>query len=397
MYNNSQRRKGQVGITSDRGRLKLSLPRVLFDGQQKYIHLRCPDTPEYRGKAENVVKQIEIDVANGSFDFTFKKYLTMVNVQQPQLTVIQSIQPKPELSLQQCWDLYFDYKKTSWKKGEDGTKSTMDYMKTLEKYIHKCGVTDFDALAVRKWFLDNTTESMTKRCLTHLNAAVRFAIKHRKISLVSSPFEGMPQEFTHRYEIESEPMALSLEEKQKIFEAFQNQRGNWNGRGYTGYSYSFYYPFVKGLFLIGRRPEEICQYRWGMVKSGLLHIPGRITKTSRDGKFPLYPELEELLNSIKPENPDPNAWLFPSPKGLKISYGNFSNKAWNKVVDPLFPDRNLTPRCGRDTFITEQIILHNRSESVVAKWCDTSPDEIRRRYLGDAAIYELRPGSSDSH
>ncbi|MGL4502227.1 MAG: hypothetical protein ACRC78_18175 [Planktothrix sp.] len=86
--------------------------------------------------------------------------------------------------------------------------------------------------------------------------------------------------------------------------------------------------------------------------------------------------------------------MFPSPKGLKINYGNFSNKAWNKVVDPLFPDRNLTPRCGRDTFITEQIILHNRSESVVAKWCDTSPDEIRRRYLGDAAIYELRPGSS---
>ncbi|HBK22258.1 MAG TPA: integrase [Planktothrix sp. UBA10369] len=393
MHDQSKRRKGQVGVLVARGRLRLSIPRDIYGGQQKFIYLGCPDSPEYRGKASNAAKQVEIDIINGEFDFSHQKYIRMVNPQQPSFTVVETFKPKPELSLQQCWDLYFDYKKPSWKKGEDGTKSTMDYMEKLGDYIHNCSVTEFDALAVRQWFLDNTTESMTKRCLTHINAAVRFAIKHKRISLTSSPFEGMPQELTHHYEIESEPMALSLEEKQKIFEGFQNHKGNWNGRGYTGYSYSYYYPFVKGLFLIGRRPEEICQYRWNMVKSGLLHIPGRITKTARDGKFPLYTELEELLNSIKPENPDPNAWVFPSPKGLKINYGNFSNKAWNKVVDPLFPGRNLTPRCGRDTFITEQIILHNRSESVVAKWCDTSPDEIRRRYLGDAAIYELRPGS----
>jgi len=393
MHDQSKRRKGQVGVLVARGRLRLSIPRDIYGGQQKFIYLGCPDSPEYRGKASNAAKQVEIDIINGEFDFSHQKYIRMVNPQQPSFTVVETFKPKPELSLQQCWDLYFDYKKTSWKKGEDGTKSTMDYMEKLGDYIHNCSVTEFDALAVRQWFLDNTTESMTKRCLTHINAAVRFAIKHKRISLTSSPFEGMPQELTHHYEIESEPMALSLEEKQKIFEGFQNHKGNWNGRGYTGYSYSYYYPFVKGLFLIGRRPEEICQYRWNMVKPGLLHIPGRITKTGRDGKFPLYTELEELLNSIKPENPDPNAWVFPSPKGLKINYGNFSNKAWNKVVDPLFPGRNLTPRCGRDTFITEQIILHNRSESVVAKWCDTSPDEIRRRYLGDAAIYELRPGS----
>lgn len=384
-YNNPDK---QVNLYNHQGYIKIKFD---LDGktyQFNPVRKGRWDSQSDHAEAERVARRIENDIRYGDFDSTLLKYKTKANSKN-----IDFPKPKAELTLQQCWDLYFDYKKPSWKKGEDGQKSTLNYMKTLGKYIHNCRVTDFDALAVRQWFLDNTTESMTKRCLTYINAAVKFAIKHNKINLTSNPFEGMAQELTHTYEIESETMALSLEEKQKIFEAFKNHRGNWNGRGYTGNSYSYYYPFVKGLFLIGRRPEEICQYRWNMVKSGLLHIPGRITKTGRDGKFPLYSELEELLNSIKPEKKDPNAWLFPSPKGLKISYGNFSSRAWNKVVDPLFPDRNLTPRCGRDTFITEQIILHNRSESVVAKWCDTSPDEIRRRYLGDAAIYELRPGA----
>lgn len=388
-----KRRKGQIGVLVKEGRLRLSIPREVYGGRQKFIYLGCPDNPEYRGKANNAAKQVEIDLINGEFDFTHQKYIKMVNPQQPRLTVVETFKAKPELTLQECWDLYFDYKKPSWKKGENGNRSTLDYMESLSVYIHKCPVTGFDALALRQWFMENTTESMTKRYLTYINAAITFGIKHKKISLTSSPFDGMAQELTHHYEIESEPMALSVPEKQIIFDVFQNHKGNWNGRGYTGYSYSFYYPFVKGLFLIGRRPKEICQYRWGMVKSGLLCIPGRITKTGRDGKFPLYSELEQLLSTIKPENPDVNDWLFPSPKGKQINYQNFSHKVWNKIVNPLFPDRHLTPRCARDTFITEQILLHNRSESVVAKWCDTSPDEIRRRYLGDAAIYELRPGS----
>lgn len=386
VYNNSEK---QVGLYNHQGYIKIKFD---LDGktyQFNPVRKGRWDNPSDRVEAERIASRIESDIKYGDFDPTLAKYKP-----QNKLKIIEFLKPKPELSLQECWDLYFDYKKNSWKKGQDGTKSTLNYMEVLGKYIHKCSVVDIDALAVRQWFLDNTTESMTKRCLTHINAAIKFAIKHRKISLTSSPFEGMPQELIHHYEIESEPMALSVEEKQKIFEAFKNHRGNWNGRGYAGYSYSYYYSFVKGLFLIGRRPEEICQYRWNMVKPGFLHIPGRITKTGRDGKFPLYDELEELLNSIKPKILDPNKWVFPSPKGLKINYQNFSNNAWNKIVDPLFPDRNLTPRCGRDTFITEQIILHNRSESVVGKWCDTSPDEIRRRYLGDASIYDLRPGSS---
>lgn len=335
------------------------------------------ENPADRNDAERIARWIEKDLEFGEFDPTLTKY-------KPHK--FQSSQPQKH-TLTDVWDAYVTYKFQAWRPG------TQQYMKGLGKFISRCPYQDLDALKVREWLLNQagTTESMAKRTLTHLNAAIKFGIKHGLIQLGASPFDGLASDLKHNYEIESIPMVLTVDDKNRVLEAFKNHQGNWNGRGYAGYKYDFYYPYVATLFLTGRRPEEVVRWEWQMIKKNHIAIPGAITKTGRDGKFPLYPDLLEVFEEMPR---DGNDLIFKSVTGKPLHYGRFSQTVWDKVVNPLFPGQNFTPRCARDTFITEQILLHGRSESLVAKWCDTSPSEIRRRYLGDAEIYDLTPGTA---
>jgi integrase len=54
--------KGSVGVESFQGRLRLRLPRQLFDGKQKYLTLGLPDTQVNRKAAEAKAKLIEADI-----------------------------------------------------------------------------------------------------------------------------------------------------------------------------------------------------------------------------------------------------------------------------------------------------------------------------------------------
>ena len=61
-----------------------------------------------------------------------------------------------------------------------------------------------------------------------------------------------------------------------------------------------------------------------------------------------------MLLSIRPESVDPEQLVFPAPKGKSITYNNFCNSAWKKIVDPI--KLETTPYSCRDTFITTQIL-----------------------------------------
>ena len=98
-------------------------------------------------------------------------------------------------------------------------------------------------------------------------------------------------------------------------------------------------------------------------------------------------ELRGFLDSIKPEQYNPTDLVFPSPDGKPINYGNFSQRAWDSVVDPI-SKRNTTPYSCRDTFITEQV---NKGvpPALVAKWCDTSVGMIERHYYDNSVAHIL--------
>jgi integrase len=66
--------KGSVSVESFRDRLRIRLPRQLFDGKQKYLSLGLPDTELNRRAAKAKVKLIESDIALERFDYTLEKY-----------------------------------------------------------------------------------------------------------------------------------------------------------------------------------------------------------------------------------------------------------------------------------------------------------------------------------
>ncbi len=62
-----RQRKGTVGIESNRGWLRLRLPRsVSPEGKQKYIYLNLPDNGNSRDIAREKAIEIELDIRRGT-------------------------------------------------------------------------------------------------------------------------------------------------------------------------------------------------------------------------------------------------------------------------------------------------------------------------------------------
>jgi integrase len=70
----TKKSKGKASISCNNGYLRISLPRKLFDGKQKYISLNLQDTPDNRAKPQLRLKLIQRDIEYEEFDFTLLKY-----------------------------------------------------------------------------------------------------------------------------------------------------------------------------------------------------------------------------------------------------------------------------------------------------------------------------------
>lgn len=381
-------------MRSDQGRLRIRFPRSLFGGRLKFLALRMSDTPGNRVKAEKIIQAVNADIELGRFDLSLESYKPYYH-QKKHLKAVEELYP--DVSLTQLWNQYVDYKISIVK------ENTINYYKSVvfpliqRSKIHS----PYQSLELREWLINNTTEGCTKRVLQQVCAAFKWGLKHGLVKGVN-PYLGMASEFKHPYEHnEPEPNAFSQAQKLQVLEVFQSHNGSWNKRGYYGGSkYSHYYPFVKFLFLTGCRPSEAVGLTWNQVNSkyiyfdrSITHFRGKIycsskSKNNRNRKFPLYEELRQLLEEIKPEEIEPNQLVFPAPKGGAINYPNFSQRAWKTLVNPIKPD--TTPYSCRDTFITEQVI-QGVTPSIVAKWCDTSANVIEKYYLDTEQISHILP------
>jgi integrase len=385
MYTNSRKPKGTVGIETSQGRLRLRLPRQLFDGKQKYLSLGLPDTDINRRAAEAKAKTIEVDIALERFDYTLAKY---GKPRAPQLTVVEALKPQG-VKVLDLWKRFAADKKSSLKP------------KTCEKYdnftrlFEKVGdLTIDDPLIVKQKLEAVTTISRTKDALMYLSAACNWGMKHRFVT--ANPFEGMANEMPrHRYQTDPQPNAFTEEERDQVIKAFENDFRK-------GMNYRRYAPFVEFLFLTGCRPSEAVGLQWKHVskdcgsisfESSLVQIGHRRvrsvgSKNNRTRKIAVSKRLQDLLRRIRPEDLDLELLVFPSADGDSINYKNFARRAWKAVVTPIKSE--TTPYSCRDTFITTQLIKGVPS-SVIAKWCDTSTQMIDKNYADKVKLSQLRP------
>lgn len=382
---NPSNKHGIAALESYQGRLRIRFPRACFPNSRKYLTLGLRDTPENRILAERKLTLIQNDLDDGKFDYTLESYLPQAK-QQSYLKLVS--ESSPQITLKDLWDSYLEYLKPIRK------ASTIHYLNSsITIYINKCPiVSPYSALEVRNWLVETTTPSMAKRVLTQLNAAFKWALKHKKLSGSLSPFEGMASEFKHRFEVESKPCAFTNAEKLQIISSFRNHK-------IPGRNYSHYTSFVEFMFLTGCRPNEAVGLKWDDIAPDyrFINFDGGIfctntgkrlsskgSKNNSSRKFPCNQELREFLQSL----PKTHTLVFPSKDGRSIHYNNFVKRGWHKIVDPIKP--NTTPYSCRDTFITEQIAKGVNS-AIIAKWVDNSVETIEKHYLDMAAIDHILP------
>ncbi|MBW4570344.1 MAG: DUF3596 domain-containing protein [Tolypothrix carrinoi HA7290-LM1] len=356
---------GSVAIESFQDRLRLRLPKQVCGNNKRYIALGLADTPDNLKLAEQKANEIELDILADCFDETLDKYKP-----QRHLSIVKPESAQKVSTISELWDEYIDYKRQALK------PTTLDKLAVLEKHIKRCSYQLLDEpIKIRLALLQQTTNSQVKDVLMYLSAACKWGMKHGLVT--NNFFDGMYNELPkHKWQDNSEPNAFSEEEKQKIIQAFRNHKPT------KGIGYSYYAPFVEFLFLTGCRPSEAIGLQWKHVISDCSRITfeGALvqvgngervrvngSKNNKKRVFNCNHKLQLLLLQIKPENPEPESLVFPSPEGLSIHYRNFSRRAWDKIVDSLV-ERKTTPYSCRDTFISEQIAKGRQCVGEPAPW-----------------------------
>lgn len=380
----SKAKKGTVQLKTSNDRLQL-----VFTWQRKrhYLSLGLPDTPINRKVAEQKARQIELDFVSGNFDSSLDKYRTegITPKKQPPVTQV--------LTLKSLWEQYVDYRAP----GVSPSTLTNTYG-PVSSHIRKCKIDGLkEPLKFRKKLPQVTTEDQVRRTLMELSAACDWGIKHELVDC--NPFEGMYLEINKKKP--PPPVAFTKEERDLVILTFENDKR-------PGINYRFYAPFVKFLFWTGCRPCEAIGLRWGSVlpdcsrvhfHESIVEISGRLEEREEDKTavkrwFSCPGKLQDLLQSIRPEDPAPDALVFPSPKGKAMTASNFRDRAWSKIMIQLgleFKEGiKMTPYNCRDTFITMQA-LAGHSSTTIARWVGNSSKVIEERYLDRMKLDNLRP------
>jgi integrase len=378
-------RSGTVQIRVSNSRLQL----VFTYGEKRhFVSLGVSDKPFNRRMAQEKVFELQRDIEYGQFDSTHAKYKL-----QSSLTTAEPEPPASALTLTGLWTKYMEYKvPNASPKTIDGT-----YEPVLA-HLNRCKIDGLaEPLKFRMGLLRVTTQSQAKRSLMQLSAACKWGMKHGLV--VTNPFEGMYKELEATKP--DPPMAFSVEERDRIISAFENDSR-------SGIDYRHYAAFVKFLFWSGCRPCEAIGLRWGSVMAdcskihfheSIVEVSGKQvrrkeTKTGVERWFTCPTRLQALLRSLRPGKPNPDSLVFVSPKGGAIGESNFASRGWKKVLTDLGLESKdgikMTPYNCRDTFITLQAVQGN-SSTMIARWVGNSSKVIEEKYLDRLKLENLRP------
>jgi integrase len=386
--------KGSVGVESFQGRLRLRIPRQLFNGKQKYLTLGLPDTQVNRKAAEAKAKLIESDIALERFDYTLAKY---GKPQSPILTVVESIQPQSEPNLAELWERYTEIRS----KKVSETTLKLNYAR-VAGHISKLPTCTLDnAIRIRDHLIEHNSPYTAHRIWIQFNACCKWA--KRSGLIVDNPFAEMRDDFKVDAS-ESDQLkdidSFSKEEMEAVIAAFENHP-----------QYSHYAPFVKFLFWTGARTSEAVGLKWKHISADFKTIVfceavvnvsskgiRKCTKTKKSRKFPLFslPKLIEVLKNIQPENCDLESPVFTSVTGKLINAHTFNANVWKgckrhgREVDGIVTklakegkiDHYRPQYQTRHTFITLQVAA-GKSSTTIARWVGNSASVIEKHYMGD--------------
>ncbi|NEO34368.1 MAG: tyrosine-type recombinase/integrase [Symploca sp. SIO3C6] len=353
-----------VGIESPHGRLRIRVPRTL-QLPNRYLSLNLPDTPHNRQLAETIAQRLSDDLADGSFDRSFKTYVSKFLPHKP---------VSPHL-LMEIFDSY-----AASRTDLSSTTHAIDFAKIRRK-LHRCPFQYLSQSAqIIDWAMMQLSADGAKRFLLQLRAACHWAQSSDFID--DNPFCDLPK---FKKTLPTAPAPFTCCEQNLIIDAFENS-----------HTYAYYTEFVKFLFFTGARPSEAIALNWEHISPDLKIITfsqavvegiRKDTKTHLPRRFPTNSTLQQLFERIRPIRYKPTQAVFPGPKGSLIQQHNFTTRAWRTTLRAL-PLRYRPPYSMRHTFITT-CLEKGISVSQVAYWVGNSPKTIWQHYAGVICIQDV--------
>jgi integrase len=377
--------KGAIQVKNSNGWLQLVFSHA---GKRHYLSLGYYDTPETRRLAEMTANQIRLDIISRNFDETLAKYKpkSALSVVAPDIT--PKVTPTP--SLAELWEKFVEYKRPQC------SPNTMLYVYGhFTKYLEKLPTHDLGkATQIRDYAVKTFPVESCKRFIVRLNACCDWAVKSGLIA--ENPFAGMASQIkpskSQKSSEEEDINPFSVSERDAILKAISD---NTFCNKHSGFKHSYYAPFVEFLFMTGCRPSEAIALQWKHISSDLRTInfeqavietgKGRVVreglKTQKKRRFPCNGKLQNLLQTIKLEDCDPESPVFPGYNGRLLDTRSLRKNVWKPVLAGLNIEYRK-PYQTRHTFIT--LALENGLDAKdVARLVGNSPEVIYRHYAGN--------------
>lgn len=337
-----------------------------------------------RKRAEAIANTIQADISTGHFDPTLEKYKLQsgVEIQKGLAKVAKELaeaeaQRRPLPDLRDLWGQYRAFKA----KTLAPSTIAIDFDRRVGNTLPQLPTTDLRGVVeIRDWLLENKTPEQTKKIITQLSACCDWAQESGLIP--ANPFSGMAKRVrVTKKDDDDDINPFTAEERDRVCEAFSRTR-----------YYRHYFNLVRFLFFTGCRPNEALALTWEDDKgSKLIFNKGFVAgvtkkglKTQRQRKLTVNAQVREILDSQRDylrKAGYHSPLIFPSAEGMEIDWGNFTNRAWRRILESLEGIEYRNPYQCRHTFIT-LAIKAGVSYPDLAKHCGNSPEMILKKYQG---------------
>jgi len=368
--------KGQASLGSNMGTLRIRLPRTISINRAT-IPLGLQDTPANRVLGDRILRQLQLDLENGTFQWADRHNYR--HLAQPHQLNTQT--PARAIEL---WERYTQTKEPHL----EASTILKDY-KAIANRLLKANITDLNTAKLKLLQVPYSLE-VVKRTLSQLQSMAKWAAKQNLLPNLPEILDALDHTEIRKTKGSQGKTrrAFTKQEQLTILEAFLGDRFS------PKHAHSHYYNYLYFLFNFGCRPSEAVGIQWQDIDLEKAHVTFRrsyssITRQEKSIKthtartFPLAGSRLTWLTSIRPPSPTPESLVFPSPTGLPLTHANFLRDIWRPVLKTLVElgevETYLPPNNTRHTFIT-QAIASGMDDEDVAEICGNSDRTIHNHY-----------------
>lgn len=362
-----ERKHGRFVLYDGRGRLYVRIPTTVEENGGHFCSLGLINDANGRLKGYQIVEAIERDYLFGDYDATMQKYIPRLKERSNQRRAYR--QELRKMKVVEGFERYLEAIKVEVK------PTTYKYIdETLGAWIRRIGnKTLLDAETNCKLLQGMTTTDLSLRVLQRL--AIITDYLREGMTDISNPYRPLVialQKKKNREVHTYKPTVIPQLELDTIIDTLKT-------------SNAYYGNLVEFMALTGCRPSEAIGLTYDNIFSSHIRLGRSIeridgkwifiegSKNNKVRKFPMNEKLKTFVEGLEKVE-DLDSLVFISPQGNPIDYNNFKRRYWSRVAP------GYTPYNIRDTFITKQI-EKGIPISIVALWCDTSPNVIQKHYL----------------